>query len=85
MHVPLIVPASCGFRVGNETRLWEPGHALVFDDTIEHEAWNDSDQLRVILIFNVWNPFLNEAEQAAAAALISGYYAYYGEGGSLRE
>ena len=35
----------------------------MFDDTIEHEAWNDSVETRVILIFDVWNPFLSEAER----------------------
>jgi aspartyl/asparaginyl beta-hydroxylase (cupin superfamily) len=85
VHLPLIVPEGCRFRVGGETRVWKEGEAWAFDDTIEHEAWNDSDALRVILIFNVWNPFLSAAEQAAAAALISGYYAYYGEDGALRE
>src|SRR5436305_728036 len=53
IHLPLIVPPGCGFRVGGETRLWEAGRAWAFDDTIEHEAWNRSDQLRAILIFDV--------------------------------
>ena len=79
VHLPLILPGDCSFRVGNETRAWNEGEAWVFDDTIEHEARNDSDRLRVILIFNVWNPFLTEAEQAAASALISGFYEFYGE------
>ncbi|MEI9992409.1 MAG: aspartyl/asparaginyl beta-hydroxylase domain-containing protein [Rhizomicrobium sp.] len=77
VHLPLIIPPGCHFRVGGETRAWKEGEAWVFDDTIEHEAWNDSDQLRVIMIFNVWNPFLDEAEHAAAAALVSGFYRFY--------
>jgi aspartate beta-hydroxylase len=52
----LIVPPGCRFRVGGETREWRVGTAWVFDDTIEHEAWNDSDAPRAILIFDVWNP-----------------------------
>lgn len=64
VHLPLIVPEGCGFRVGGETREWKPGEAFAFDDTIEHEAWNDSDELRVVLIFDVWNPHLSEEEQA---------------------
>lgn len=64
IHLPLIVPPGCGFRVGGETRQWEEGRAFAFDDTIEHEAWNDSDQLRAVLIFDVWNPHLSEAERA---------------------
>ena len=40
IHLPLIVPDDCGFRVGGETRPWREGEAFAFDDTIEHEAWN---------------------------------------------
>ena len=65
IHLPLIVPPGCGFRVGSQIREWEVGRALAFDDTIEHEAWNDSDELRAILILDVWNPLLTEAERAA--------------------
>lgn len=64
IHLPLIVPDGCGFRVGGETREWKVGEAFAFDDTIDHEAWNDSDELRVVLIFDVWNPHLSEEEQA---------------------
>ncbi len=63
IHLPLIVPEKCGFRVGGETREWRVGEAWAFDDTIEHEAWNRSDQLRAILIFDVWNPYLTEVER----------------------
>ncbi len=63
VHLPLIVPAGCRFRVGNETREWKAGEAWVFDDTIEHEAWNDADVPRAILIFDVWNPELTERER----------------------
>lgn len=71
-HLPLIVPPGCAYRVGYENRRWTEGELLVFDDTIEHEARNDSDQPRVVLIFDVWNPLLQPAErrmvQAMAAA-----------------
>ena len=69
VHLALIVPDGCGFRVGAETRAWRPGEAWAFDDTIEHEAWNDSDQPRAILILDVWNPLLSEAERAAVRAI----------------
>lgn len=62
-HLPLIVPDGCEFRVGFEKRRWEVGKILVFDDTIEHEARNDSDELRVVLIFDLWNPLLEPAER----------------------
>ena len=63
VHLPLIVPAGCGFRVGGEVREWKVGTGWVFDDTIEHEAWNDSDAPRAILIFDVWNPELTPLER----------------------
>jgi aspartyl/asparaginyl beta-hydroxylase (cupin superfamily) len=63
IHLPLIVPPGCGFRVGAQTREWRVGEAWAFDDTIEHEAWNDSDQPRAILIIDAWNPFLSDAER----------------------
>lgn len=69
-HLPLVVPEGCWFRVGDETRSWREGEAFVFDDTIEHEAANPSDQLRVVLIFDVWHPDLSAIEQQAVAALI---------------
>ncbi|PPJ40549.1 aspartyl/asparaginyl beta-hydroxylase domain-containing protein, partial [Pseudoxanthomonas sp. KAs_5_3] len=57
-HLPLIVPDGCSFRVGAETRCWRRGEAFVFDDTIEHEAANESGMLRVVLIFDLWHPGL---------------------------
>lgn len=66
IHLPLVVPPGCGFRVGAETREWVEGEAWAFDDTIEHEAWNDSDQVRAILILDGWNPLLTEAERAVS-------------------
>jgi aspartyl/asparaginyl beta-hydroxylase (cupin superfamily) len=63
VHLPLMVPPGCGFRVGGETRVWEEGKAFAFDDTIDHEAWNDSDELRAILILDTWNPHLTVTER----------------------
>jgi len=62
IHLPLIVPPGCVFRVGGETREWREGEAFAFDDTIEHEAWNKSQQDRAVLILDVWNPHLSEHE-----------------------
>ena len=58
-------------RCGNEARACAEGRAWVFDDTIEHEAWNDSDHTRVILIFDVWNPFLSQAERELVSAMMT--------------
>lgn len=63
VHLPLILPGACRFRVGAEAREWRSGEAWVFDDTIEHEAWNDADAPRAILIFDVWNPQLTPLER----------------------
>jgi hypothetical protein len=68
-HLPLIVPEGCGFRVGNEIRQWEVGKVLIFDDTIEHEAWNDSGEDRVVLIFDIWRPELTEEERRAVVSM----------------
>jgi aspartate beta-hydroxylase len=75
-HLPLIVPPDCRFRVGNDTRAWQVDKAWVFDDTIEHEAWNDSDALRVVLIFDIWHPHLNAAERALIGAMARGLSAF---------
>jgi aspartate beta-hydroxylase len=75
-HLPLIVPEKCSFRVGGDTRPWRVGQAWVFDDTIEHEARNDSDDLRVILICDVWSPRLSEAERDLITRVMSAMDAF---------
>lgn len=81
VHLPLVVPPGCRFRVGSETREWRVGKAWVFDDTIEHEAWNDSDTIRAILIFDVWNPGLTEAERALVRTAVQSIKEYYADEG----
>jgi aspartate beta-hydroxylase len=71
VHLPLIVPEHCRYRVGYEWRTWEPGKVLIFDDSIEHEAINNSDQPRVVLIFDIWHPRLTKGEQAAVSQLLA--------------
>ncbi len=78
VHLPLVLPGACGFRVGGETREWRIGEAWVFDDTIEHEAWNDSDQVRIILICDVWSPRLAPEEREAIRAVIAATDAFRG-------
>jgi aspartate beta-hydroxylase len=77
VHLPLIVPPGCGFRVGGTTREWEPGRAWVFDDTIQHEAWNSSDTPRAILIFDIWNPLLTAAERDMIQTATEIYVRHY--------
>ena len=51
-HLGLVVPSHCGLRVGAEVKCWTEGRCLVFDDTLEHEAWNRSDQDRIVLLID---------------------------------
>ena len=69
VHLPLVVPEKCTYRVGFEHRTWKEGEVLIFDDTIEHTARNDSNELRVVLIFDVWNPLLAPEEREVVRAM----------------
>jgi aspartyl/asparaginyl beta-hydroxylase (cupin superfamily) len=76
VHLPLVLPGNCRFRVGGETREWVAGQAWAFDDTIEHEAWNDSELPRAVLIFDIWHPELTNAERemlTTATAVLAEY------------
>jgi aspartyl/asparaginyl beta-hydroxylase (cupin superfamily) len=77
-HLPLIVPPKCGLRVGNETGAWREGELMVFDDSIEHEAWNSSTELRVVLLFDIWRPELPDAERALVAGMLEAIDSYGG-------
>ena len=72
VHLPLVIPGKCGIRVGDVTRMWKPGQCLVFDDSFEHEAWNRSDEIRIVLILEVWHPDLAEFEKEALRRTITG-------------
>lgn len=85
VHLPLIIPPDCGLRVGEETRTWEPGKILLFDDTIRHEAWNRSGLLRVVLIFDVWHPMLTPLERELVAQTIEAMMSFYGDDADLGE
>jgi len=78
VHLPLIIPPGCGFRCGAETREWIPGKAMVFDDTIEHEVWNDSDVPRAVMIFDIWSPYLSRAERDLVRTTTVAVGEYYG-------
>ena len=59
-HLGLVVPPvthdRLALRVGQAVRTWQEGSWLLFDDTLEHEAWNQSDQLRIVLLMDLWRP-----------------------------
>ena len=75
-HIPLILPPDCALRVGGETRPWQAGEALVFDDSFEHEAWNRSDRRRVVLLFEIWRPEISEAERSALTTIFESINEY---------
>jgi len=69
VHVPLVTAPECAIRVGPETRRWEPGTSLVFDDSFEHEAWNRGPDTRAVLLFEIWRPEIVPEERAALTRL----------------
>lgn len=69
VHLPLIIPQGCWLRVGNDVREWKLGEALVFDDSVEHEAKNGSTQERIVLIFDIWRPELSSLERDFVVAM----------------
>jgi aspartate beta-hydroxylase len=85
VHLPLIVPPNCQFRVGAELREWREGELLLFDDTIEHEAHNRSDQRRTVLIFDIWHPMLSGAEREMVSGILESMIDYYGADAPLGE
>ena len=69
-HLPLIVPPDCALRVGNRQQAWREGELMIFDDSMEHEAWNRSDRQRIILLFEIWRPEIAEADREALTLLL---------------
>lgn len=69
-HLPLVVPEKCFLRVGGRAHAWEQGRVVVFDDTFLHEAVNRSSEPRIVLICDVWNPFLSHEERKALSVII---------------
>jgi aspartate beta-hydroxylase len=71
LHLALEIPPDCALNlVGVQTVTWRAGTCFAFDDTYEHEAWNRSATTRVILLADIWNPYLRAAEREALAELV---------------
>ena len=75
-HIPLVVPHGCRLRVGAETREVVEGQAMIFDDSFEHEAWNDGDAVRAVLLFEIWRPEITEDEKVALTAMFEAVTGY---------
>ena len=77
VHLPLLAarppPAGqrvvCGMRVAGESRAWRPGEVLIFDDSFEHEVWNESGVDRAVLLFDLWHWELADGERASIEAM----------------
>ncbi len=72
VHLPLIVPSSlpaCGFKVKNEETSWEEGTPFAFCDAHEHEAWNNTNQDRIVLILDIIRPEFEEKTDLIAAKM----------------
>ncbi|MEK6271336.1 MAG: aspartyl/asparaginyl beta-hydroxylase domain-containing protein [Actinomycetota bacterium] len=63
-HLGIVVPDDARIRIGEEKYEWREGQCLIFDDSFEHEVWNDSGE-RVVLIIDFWHPDLTSAERWA--------------------
>jgi aspartyl/asparaginyl beta-hydroxylase (cupin superfamily) len=69
-HLGMIIPQGCAIRVGEETRTWQEGKCLLFDDSFIHEAWNRGSEVRYVLIWDIWHPDLTEIERACLKRLM---------------
>lgn len=85
VHLPLVVPEGCAFRVGDDTRPWVPGELFIFDDTILHEAWNRGASRRVVLIFDIWHPMLTALERELVKQTVEGLVEFYDDAVELGE
>ena len=85
VHLPLVVPDGCAFRVGDDIRPWVPGELFIFDDTIQHEAWNRGGERRVVLIFDIWHPLLTALERELVTRTVEGLLDYYDGASELGE
>ncbi|XP_028624307.1 aspartyl/asparaginyl beta-hydroxylase isoform X1 [Grammomys surdaster] len=70
MHLGLVIPKEgCKIRCANETRTWEEGKVLIFDDSFEHEVWQDASSFRLIFIVDVWHPELTTQQRHSLPAI----------------
>ncbi|XP_063114513.1 aspartyl/asparaginyl beta-hydroxylase isoform X10 [Cavia porcellus] len=70
MHLGLVIPQDgCKIRCANETKMWEEGKVLIFDDSFEHEVWQDASSFRLIFIVDVWHPELTPQQRRSLPAI----------------
>lgn len=77
LHLPLRVPADCALHViGHGEHAWREGQPMMFDDSYEHEAWNRSAEMRMVLLMDCWNPHLTPPERRAVRAFAEAISAF---------
>ncbi|XP_075682306.1 aspartyl/asparaginyl beta-hydroxylase isoform X1 [Rhinoderma darwinii] len=70
MHLGLVIPSQgCKIRCANETRSWKEGKVLIFDDSFEHEVWQEAVSYRLIFIVDVWHPELTQHQRRTLPAI----------------
>jgi aspartyl/asparaginyl beta-hydroxylase (cupin superfamily) len=78
-HFGVEVPASlpeCGFKVNNESRNWEEGKFLVFNDAYRHSAWNNTDERRILIIIDVIRPEFIKSKNLVCAFILARHASY---------
>ncbi len=75
-HIPILTAPGCTLRVGSETRTWEDGVPLIFDDSIEHEARNAGSRKRVVLLFEIWRPEIGADDREALGRIFQAIDSY---------
>ncbi len=73
-HLGLVTTPDAKIRVANEVRAWPQAQCIVFDDSFEHEVWNKSGKVRIVLIVDVWNPCLSAEEKLALEYIMPEFY-----------
>ncbi|XP_073487791.1 aspartyl/asparaginyl beta-hydroxylase isoform X6 [Aquarana catesbeiana] len=70
MHLGLVIPKTgCKIRCANDTRSWTEGKVLIFDDSFEHEVWQEADSYRLIFIVDIWHPELTQHQRRTLPAI----------------
>lgn len=81
-HLGLVIPEGAVIRVGKEEQPWAEGKCMVFDDSFDHEVWNKSDSIRMVLILDMWNPSLTKEEALALEYINPEFYKRNESGGT---
>lgn len=73
-HLPLVIPAGAPnrLRVDGETHVLHEGRGILWDDTYEHEAWNEACAARAVLLLDVFRPGMPAPLSLLTRAIVAG-------------